>query len=127
MAIVRLTTCDSIIEANFLKDMLDNENIECFLTNENFTTLAPFYNGIMGAGIQIMIDEKDFAISSKLINKPNSVDQLICPNCNSTNISFGFGNKKGLKVLGVILSLLVFVPFGNIKKYYHCNDCKSDF
>lgn len=107
--------------------MLDNENIECFLTNENFTTLVPFYNGMLGAGIQIMIDEKDYDASYKLINKPNSVDQLICPNCKSTNISFGFGNKKGLKVLGVLLSLLVFVPFGNIKRYNHCNDCKSDF
>jgi hypothetical protein len=127
MSIIRLTTCESIIEAGFLKHILENENIECFLTNENFTTLVPIYNGIMGAGIQLMIDEKDYERSSELIHKPTISNRILCPNCNSTNISFGFGSKKELKTLGVILSLVVLIPFGNIKRYYYCKDCKWEF
>jgi len=127
MAIIRLTTCNSIIEAYFLKNSLENENIDCFLTNENFTTLVPIYNGMLGAGIQLMIDEKDYVKSSELIHKPAANDRILCPNCNSTNISFGFGSKKGLKTLGVVMSLITLVPFGNIKRYYYCKDCKCEF
>ena len=59
MATIRLTTCDNAVEANMIKNLLTNEGITCFLTNENFTSLMPNYTGMMGAGIQIMIDEKD--------------------------------------------------------------------
>ena len=127
MAIIRLTTCDSIIEAYFLKNSLENENIDCFLTNENFTTLFPIYNGMLGAGIQLMIDEKDYDKSAKLILQPTASNGLVCPTCHSTNVSFGFGSKKGLKMLGVVMSLITLVPFGNIKRYYYCKDCKCEF
>lgn len=127
MAIIRLTTCENVIEANFIKNKLENENIECFLTNEITTTLIPAYNGILGAGIQIMIDEKDIEKALKLINKSNAEIPILCPNCNSLNITYGFGNRKGLKLLGVAMSLIVSIPFGSIKKGYFCYDCKSEF
>ena len=127
MSIIRLTICDSVIEANFLKNNLENEGIECFLTNEISSTLVPVYNGMMNAGIQVMINEEDLEKASKLIEQPDIEKPLVCPNCNSSNIKFGFGNRKGWKVLGVVLSLLVAIPFGNIKRYYYCKDCKTEF
>jgi len=127
MSIIRLTICDSVIEANFLKNNLENEGIECFLTNEISSTLVPVYNGMMNAGIQVMINEEDLEKASKLIEHPDVIKPLVCPNCNSSNIKFGFGKRKGWKVLGVILSLLVAIPFGNIKRYYYCKDCKAEF
>lgn len=51
MNTIRLTTCNDSFEANLIKDKLENEGIECFLTNENFTSLFPIYNGILGSGI----------------------------------------------------------------------------
>ena len=127
MTIVRLTTCDNSIDANFIKNNLENEGIECFLTNEISSTLVPVYNGMMNAGIQIMINEDDLEKASKLIEQPAIENPIVCPNCNSQNIKFGFGNRKGLKILGVILSLLVTIPFGTIKRNYYCIDCKTEF
>jgi len=127
MPIIRLTTCDSVIEATFLKNNLENEGIECFLTNEIFSTLVPVYNGMMNAGIQVMINEEDLQKASKLIEQPYDEKPLVCTNCNSSNIKFGFGNRKRWKILGVILSLLVTIPFGNIKRHYFCKDCKTEF
>ncbi len=126
MAIINLTTCYNLIDASFIKNNLENEGVECFLTNEITSTLVPFYNGMMNAGIQIMINEEDYEKASLLINKPLE-NPVICPNCNSTNIKFGFGKKKGLKILGVFLSVLVEIPFGNIKRNYYCKDCKTEF
>jgi hypothetical protein len=127
MAIIRLITCESIIEANFLKNILENENIDCFLTNENFITLLPIYIGMMGAGIQLMIEESDFEKSFELINSTKPCNLLVCPNCNSSNITFGFGYRKRLKKLGVIMSLIIMIPFGNIKRNYNCKDCNCEF
>jgi hypothetical protein len=127
MAIIKLTTCDNVIEAHSIKNILENENIECFLTNEIITTLIPAYNGLLGAGIQIMIDEVDIEIALELISEPVKEKPVSCPNCKSLNISYGFAKRSGLKILGVVILLLITLPFGFIKKKYYCKDCKSEF
>ena len=127
MAIVRLITCNSSIEANTVKALLNNEGIECFLTNENFTTLLPIYNGILGAGVQVMIDEKDNEKALEIINQQGIEKIIICPNCNSKDVVFGLGEKKLQKILVVFISTLFFIPFNNIRNTYYCRNCKSEF
>jgi hypothetical protein len=127
MSIIRLTTCNNIIEATMLKDILENEQIKCFLTNENFTNLMPGYNGMFGAGIQIMIDDKDSDKANKLISSQTQSNDIICPNCNSTNFTFGIGTNRFKKILIILLSVFFLVPFNNIKNTYYCKDCKTEF
>ena len=127
MSIIRLTTCNNIIEANMVKHMLENEEIECFLTNNNFTTLMPGFNGILGAGIQIMIEEKYFEKATKLLNLEEKTELIKCPNCNSEDISFGLGENKLRKIFFAFLSALIGTPMGNIRNTYYCKNCKQDF
>jgi hypothetical protein len=126
MSIIRLTTCYNIIEANMLKDVLENENIECFLTNENFTTLMPGFNGMLGAGIQIMIEEENYDKAYNLIEK-NDSEAILCPNCNSANISIGLGRNKFKKITIAILSALIGTPLGNLGSTYCCKNCQTEF
>jgi Zn finger protein HypA/HybF involved in hydrogenase expression len=127
MSIIRLTTCNNIIEANMVKHMLENEEIECFLTNDNFTTLMPGFNGILGAGIQIMIEEKDLEKAKTLLSIEENTEIINCPNCNSENISFGLGENRIKKVFFAILSVFISTPMSNIKSTYYCKNCKQDF
>ena len=127
MAIVQLTTCDSLTHAYFIKNNLENDGIECILTNEIITTLVPYFNGMMNAGVQVMINEEDLQKASNLIEKSESFESVVCPVCNSTNIEFSFGKKKKGKILGILLSLLALIPFGNIKRNFYCKDCKAEF
>jgi hypothetical protein len=127
MAIIRLTTCDNLIEAYFIKNNLENEDIECFLTNEISSTLLPIYSRLLNAGVQVMINEKDLETALKLIEKPDLDKPVLCPDCSSANIKFGFGEKKGWKIPVVVLSLLIGIPFGNINRNYVCKDCKAEF
>lgn len=127
MSIIRLTTCYNITEASMLKHLLENEGIECFLTNENFTSLMPGYNGILGAGIQIMIEDKDSEKATKLLNIQLNTEIIKCPECNSENISFGLGENRIKKVFFAILSVFVGTPLGNIRGTYYCKNCKRDF
>ncbi|HZH74233.1 MAG TPA: DUF2007 domain-containing protein [Mariniphaga sp.] len=127
MKTITLTTCNNSIEANLLKGKLESNGIRCFLVNENFSNLMPHYNGILSTGIDIIIDDEDLEKASKLIMPEVSEKQVICPNCHSTNIKSSFGSNKVLKMMTIFISLLIWVPFGNIKKMYVCKDCKTEF
>ena len=52
---IRLITCDTITDASFVKNRLNNEGIDCFLTNQNFTSLLPNYYNLFGSGVQVFV------------------------------------------------------------------------
>jgi len=121
-------TCDGLAEAYILKGRLLNEGIDCFLTNENFTTLMPLYNNMLGSGIQIVVNEEDIDKARAILKdkiEPNN-QNLICPNCGSENIGLGLGRRKGFKILNIFIALLLFIPMGNLKPKYYCKDCKTE-
>jgi hypothetical protein len=127
MATIRLTTCDNAVEANMLKDLLTNEGIACFLTNENFTSLMPNYSGMMGAGIQIMVDEKDAEKASGFLAVQNGETELKCPNCHSDKVTFGLGLNRFKKIFFILLSALTFTPLSNLTNTFYCKECKTEF
>jgi len=126
MSIVRLMTCDTAIEANIIKGRLKNENIETFITNENFSNLMPHYNRIMNSGIQIMISDLDYSKASEILEL-NTKQERICPNCQSTKIKFSLGKNKIRKICIILISLFIATPFNNLKSVYKCQDCKTEF
>jgi hypothetical protein len=127
MTTVRLTTCENSFEASLIKNKLEQEGIECFLTNENFTSLFPNYSGILGTGVHIMIEDKDYDRAIKLIDESVSEQKIKCPNCNSDQVIYSFGKNATNKILLVILSLIFWIPFGNIKRTYYCKSCSTEF
>lgn len=64
-----LTTCNNSVDAYTLKNLLENEGIESYLTNENFTNLMPGYTGMLGGGIQIMIREEDIKKAQEVLER----------------------------------------------------------
>ncbi|MGK0384401.1 MAG: putative RNA-binding Zn-ribbon protein involved in translation (DUF1610 family) [Bacteroidia bacterium] len=128
MKTIRLATCNNLSEAHIMKAILNSEGIECFLTNQNFTTLLPIYNGMLGAGIQVMIDEQDLVIARSIIKETTHPDntELACPKCGSTDIVIGLGNRKGLKVFNIFLAIISAMPFGNMRPKYECNSCNCE-
>ncbi|MBN1116840.1 MAG: DUF2007 domain-containing protein [Bacteroidales bacterium] len=123
-----LLICNNIQEAHILKGRLANEGIPALVANDNFTNLLPVYNGMLGAGIQILVYEEDWDKASKLLKINDFAESCkICPNCGSANIKFGIGRNSTIKFFGIILSLLAFIPFGNIRGSYYCKDCHTEF
>ena len=115
-------------EAHLIKGRLLNEEIECFLTNQNFTNLMPLYNNMLGSGIQVMISEKDIVAAREILKdklEPTNVDK-VCPYCGSHAIGLGIGKFKGLKILNMLIAILAMIPLGNLKPKYFCKDCKME-
>jgi len=70
MKAVILTTCDSPVEAHFIKHRLENANIYCYLTNENMSTLLPFAQfPVAGFGVSVFVREKDLEKALKIMNE----------------------------------------------------------
>lgn len=87
----------------------------------------PQYNGVMGAGINVVVDESDLEKAQKLIAEQGSKTTIKCPNCQSSKITFGLGTNRIKKIITIVLSLLFWIPFGNIRNIYYCQDCKTEF
>ena len=124
----RLITCDTITEAYFIKNKLNNEGIECFLTNQNFTSLLPNYYNLFGAGVQVVVMESDYERSRELVKdklEPENVEK-VCPFCGSTEIKIGLGKHKILKLFNILLALTFAIPIGNLRVRYYCKTCKEE-
>lgn len=59
MKTVRIKSCIDSFEANIIKGKLENEGIECFLTNENLSTLLPHHFMSEISGVQVLVDEEN--------------------------------------------------------------------
>jgi len=120
-----LITVDTSAEAHLIKGKLNNEGIECFLTNENFTNLYPGHNFSIMDGIQIMVDENDLERAAILINEKlqHKTKELVCPYCKSSEIIVGSGGHPLLRLFSVLCSYLAAFPFGTPKPKYFCQRC----
>ena len=126
MRYINLCTVDNSFEANFIKDNLGEERIKCILTNENFTSLMPHMNGMLGAGIQILVDKDDLVRATEILGNRNDRDVTVCPDCNSSNVEYGLGTKHRLKkLLALSIALLIGSPVRFIGQTYYCRDCKT--
>ena len=81
------------IYANIVKGLLDSYGIECFLTDENMSTLYSQYSPAIG-GVKLNVFEKDIDRINTLLKAENmqpgtnhSSEKeeigMICPNCHS--------------------------------------------
>ena len=125
---IRLITCDSIVDAYFIKNRLNNEGIECFLTNQNFTSLLPNFYNLFGSGVQVFVMESDYEKSKELVKdklEPEHVEK-VCPFCGSKDIRVGFGKHKILKIFNILLAILIAIPIGNVRVRYYCKTCKEE-
>ncbi|MDX5319678.1 MAG: DUF2007 domain-containing protein [Bacteroidota bacterium] len=127
MASIILKTFNHPIEANLAKDLLQEQGIPCFLTNELNSQMLPHLNGLLGAGIQLIVDESNAEQATALLAAHQNEPIMHCPNCQSANIQFGLGEQRFKKIFTIFLSLFLFIPFGNIRNTFYCKECKKEF
>lgn len=130
------------INANIVKGLLDSYGIECFLSDENMVTLNAMYSSAVG-GVKLHVFEKDIEKINNLLKSQNiepetefpnekEGENVVCPNCKSTNVSFGSSLKKkfGLwnAVIFSVISVLAFISYPlTSRRVYHCFDCNHEF
>jgi DNA-directed RNA polymerase subunit RPC12/RpoP len=123
--------------AHLIRTKLEDNDIPCFVADENFLTANPIYNQAAG-GIKLKIFERDLerckeilAEDDALLEQANaedlSSDAVICPYCGSTDVRYGSATEKKISWVAAVLSmcLAIFPFFAN--KAWHCFNCGKDF
>lgn len=128
MNIVRLITCNNAVEAHLIKGKLNNEGIECFITNENIATLKPHYNDLLGFGIEIMIKEDDLPRALELIKDKLEPEQkpIVCTYCGSDWLETRINKNKVQQYFTIIVSMLFARPLRNVNTKYYCKRCRKE-
>ncbi len=126
------------IQANIVKGLLESYGIECFLTDENVVTLNALYANAVG-GVKLNVFEKDVDRISAILASENIVsseqvsaeekkaDNVICPKCHSSNVSYGGSVNRKFGYRDIFLSFLLMVYPFTMRKRFHCFDCNHEF
>lgn len=70
MNLIPIKRYDNAFEANMAKALLDDNDIECYLQDENIMSVNPLYNIAVG-GIKLMIDADNSAAALELLDATN--------------------------------------------------------
>lgn len=109
--------------AHIHKGVLIENGIESFLFGENFMNAAPYFTGILNAGIELRVKEEDYDKAMEILAIEQS-ENLKCPECQSTNLDFSYGkNKISIIMFSILSAILLVLPFGNLQRQYFCKDC----
>ncbi|MCM1034332.1 MAG: DUF2007 domain-containing protein [Paludibacter sp.] len=65
--IITFRTYATLPEAARVKDMLEQNDVQCFLANECFAQLYPLYGTSSVGGVQLHIFEKDKQLAEEII------------------------------------------------------------
>lgn len=125
------------ITANIVKGLLDSYGIECFLSDENMVTLNAMYSSAVG-GVKLNVFEKDIDRINAILESENTQKELIiadekdtgkivCPKCNSANVSYGGSVNRKFNYWHIFISFLLMVYPISMRKAYHCFDCNQEF
>lgn len=134
MGFVTLKRFDTAISAHIIKNRLESDGIDCHIFDENIVTLNPLLNFAVG-GIRLQVAEEDFEKATRVLNEidenpftDDQDDNIVCPNCNSTNLYSDFKSMKDPKgVIAVIVAFLFSVFPLYSKSVYKCKECDTEF
>jgi cell division protein FtsB len=122
--------------AHIAKTKLESEEIECFLFDENTSSMIWFYNNAIG-GIKLKVRAEDLKRARKILEENNetfnddnefaqdeissfdSEEAIRCPKCNSDKVEDEKFSKKF-----AYLSIIFFgFPFLFKTKKFECKNC----
>ena len=128
MRYVQLQSYDNYIEANIICSRLEQEEIVCWLKDENTVTIDPILTNAVG-GIKLMVAESQAERAFELLKQFRSEQKsaLKCPRCGSSNIEFVTTPRKASNWVGVIIGLLFTNYALSADKVYHCFSCGFEF
>ena len=128
MTYKQIASYDNFLLANMTLGLLQENNINCYLKDENIITVDPLLSPAIG-GIKLLVDENDFADAKELINQAevSYLKEIPCPDCKShslvieekTNEPDGFWDK--------LMNRVAYGQSSTYSKNYRCTNCNRIF
>ena len=128
MTYKQIASYDNFLLANMTLGLLQENNVNCYLKDENIVTVDPLLSPAIG-GIKLLVEENDFADAEGLIKDAEAayLKEIPCPNCKSLSLVV---EEKTDNPTGFWEKLKNQVAYGQTSTYskmYRCNNCKKLF
>jgi hypothetical protein len=119
---------DNYVEAHIDKGLLEENDIECWLKDENTVTLDPLLTNAIG-GIKLMVNTAQIVAAIEILNslKEEQKAKVVCAKCSSHNIELVSTPRKASNWLSAILGFFVTNYAMPVDKVNHCFDCGYEF
>jgi Zn finger protein HypA/HybF involved in hydrogenase expression len=128
MKFVLVNSYNNYIEAHIAKGVLEEQDIRCWLKDENTVTIDPILTNAVG-GIKIMVPEVQAERAREILNRLRLEQKqaVVCPRCGSHNVELVSSPRKPINWISAVSTFFLGDFAMTIDKVNHCFDCKHEF
>jgi Zn finger protein HypA/HybF involved in hydrogenase expression len=128
MKFVLVNSYNNYIEAHIAKGVLEEQDIRCWLKDENTVTIDPILTNAIG-GIKIMVPEVQAERALDILNRLRFEQKqaVVCPRCGSHNVELVSTPRKPINWISAVSTFFLGDFAMTIDKVNHCFDCKYEF
>lgn len=128
MEFVILKSFTNYIDAHIALGRMKDGGIDCWLKNENTTTVMPIWTTALG-GIQLMVAKEQEGEATALLNAMEAERraQMRCPECDSANVEYINTVRKPLNWLSAIVTFVLGDMALLPEQRYHCFTCGHEW
>lgn len=128
MEFIVLNSYPNYIEAHIAKGVLEEQDIRCWLKDENTVTIDPILTNAVG-GIKIMVAAVQAERGREILNQLRSEQKmaLACPVCGSHNVEQVSTPRKPINWISALSTFFLGDYAMTVEKVNHCFDCNHEF
>lgn len=128
MEFVILKSFANYVDAHIALGRMKDEGIDCWLKNENTTTIMPVWTTALG-GIQLMVNAAQEEEAASLLHQMETERraQMRCPKCNSTNVEYINTVRKPVNWLSAAVTFFLGDMALMPEQRYHCFTCGNEW
>ena len=128
MQFVPIYSYDNYVSAHIAMGRLEEDNIKCWLKDENTVTIDPILTNAIG-GIKLMVASSQAERAVSILRKLENAHKALhpCPKCGSLNIELVTTPRKASNWASAIIGLFITSYAMPVEKVMHCFDCGHEY
>lgn len=128
MEFIILKSFTNYIDAHIALGRMKGEGIDCWLKNENTTTVMPIWTTALG-GIQLMVSAAQEEEATALLHamEIERRAQMRCPRCTSNNVEYINTVRKPVNWLSAAVTFFLGDVALMPEQRYHCFTCGKEW
>jgi predicted RNA-binding Zn-ribbon protein involved in translation (DUF1610 family) len=128
MEFINIRSFDNYVAAHIAMGRLEEDNINCWLKDENTVTIDPILTNAVG-GIKLMVASQQAERAAGILRTLENEYKALhpCPQCGSLNIDLVSTPRKASNWASAIIGLLFTSYAMPVEKVYHCFDCGHEY
>lgn len=128
MLFLPIRSYDNYITANLELSLLKHAGINCHIKDEYTITIDPLLSPALG-GMKLMVEENSADEAKAILDASDRhyLQSIPCPKCKETSLEMITTITHYTTWTGRIKSLLINGQDKEVKRFYRCNNCFTEF